>query len=68
MRNLSITVGRAASRTGSAREESAEVLELDHLGVHRTAPPSAYAIGAAAAFLAAISSAFRRINSVKRGI
>ena len=66
--NLSITVGRADRARGLRARRNAEVLELDHLGVHRTAPPSASAVGAAAAFLAAISSPFWRINSAKRGI
>ncbi len=55
-------------RSWSSRRESAEVSWIDGFGVPPTAPPSAYVGDAATAFLAAISSAFRRINSVKRGI
>ena len=52
----------------SARKGSAEESWIDRFGVHPTAPPSAYACDAATAFLAAISSAFWRIRSAKRGI
>ena len=47
---------------------SAEESWIDRLfGVHPTASPSAYACDAATAFLAAISLAFWRIRSAKRG-
>ena len=52
----------------SARKDSAEESRIDRLGVHPTAPPSAYAGDTATAFLAAISLAFWRIRSAKRGI
>ena len=52
----------------SARKGSAEESWIDRLGVHPTAPPSAYACDAATAFLADISFAFWRIRSAKRGI
>ena len=65
--NISITVGsRLAGSLGAGVGLNGS--SLDCLGVHPTAPPSAYAGGAATAFLAAISSAFRRISSAKRGI
>jgi hypothetical protein len=66
-RNFSIGVGGGATRVRSARRETAEVLQIDGFGVHPTAPPPASAGSAAAAFLAAISSAFWRISSAKRG-
>ena len=52
----------------SVRKGSAEELWIDRLfGVSPTASPSAYACDAATAFLAAISLAFCRIRSAKRG-
>ncbi len=67
-------VGRAAMRgqprraLWSARGDGAKVSVFDRFGVQSTAPPHAYASSAAAAFLAAVSSALRRISSAKRGI
>lgn len=55
-------------RTRSTRGGGAEVSEFERLGVDLAAPPPAYAGSAAAAFLAAVSSAFRRIRDARRGI
>ena len=65
--NFSITVGnRGAHRVGAgvARKSRGAIASAFLL----TAPPPAYAGSAAAAFLAGVSSAFRRISSAKRGI
>jgi hypothetical protein len=62
--NFSITRGNdAGRRAGVALNKSS----LARSGVPHTAPPAAYAGGAAAAFLAHVSSACRAISPAKRG-
>jgi hypothetical protein len=60
--------GNLVARLVAARTGSAEDGGSNRLGVYPTASPSAYACDAATAFLAAISLAFWRISSAKRGI
>jgi hypothetical protein len=68
VRNFSITLGDDATvLIGAHQWRNPDSWSLRPGGCP-TAPPSAYAGGAATAFLAAISSAFRRISSANRGI
>ena len=67
-RNTSITAGNDVVRLFGAHGLAQKKSWNDCFGVHPTASPSAYACDAATAFLAAISLAFWRIRSAKRGI
>ena len=66
--NLSITPGDDSAGLIRRAPVAHPALGVTSPGGHLTAPPPAYAGSAAPAFLAAVSSAFRRISSARRGI
>ena len=66
--NFSITPGNGVTGRSRRRTDGAARPPDPFARGHPAAPPPAYAGSAAAAFLAAVSSAFWRISDARRGI